>query len=187
MEPASDNQLVEQAVQGDTAAFEQLVYRFQDRLVRSLEHSLGSRDDALEIAQQAFLAAWRNIGSFRGQSGFYSWLYRIAHNLAVTHHRQNRHPTVSLDALSEDSGLNVADRAASHSPSEELERQDDLSLIRKALSQIPEEFRQPLILKEIDGFSYEEISRILDVPMGTVRSRIFRARQELAERLKRMR
>ncbi len=186
MDSLSDTELVERAKQGDGSAFEQLVYRHQDRLVHSLELTTGSRDDALEIAQHAFVSAWKHLGTFRSEAGFYSWLYRIARNCAITHHRRNRLPTVSLDSIAESRGFDTADHDHQPSPSHQMERDDDLQLLRQAMSQIPEEFREALILKEIDGLSYEEIAGLLEIPMGTVRSRIFRARQELADRMRRM-
>lgn len=185
MDSVTDQSLIEQAIAGNDRAFEQLVYRYQDRLTHSLEHTLGSREDALEIAQQAFVRAWQKLSTFRGDAQFYSWLYRIARNIAASRARQNRLPTGSLEAWSATSGLEPIANPAD-SPTAPMEQNERIQAVRTALQQLPEEFRQALVLKEIDGFSYEEISQILDIPMGTVRSRIFRARQELTERLKRI-
>ncbi len=162
------------------------MYRYQDRLIHSLEHALGSHDDALEIAQQAFVLAWQKLAAFRGDSAFYSWLYRIARNAAISRKRRNRLVTGSLDALSAASHFEPADPAADNAPDYPLDHAERLQAVRDALQQIPEDFRQPLVMKEIDGFSYEEIASILEIPMGTVRSRIFRARQELTDRLRRL-
>ena len=185
MDSVTDQSLIEQSIAGNDRAFEQLVYRYQERLVHSLEHATGSREDALEIAQQAFVRAWQKLSTFRAEAQFYSWLYRIARNIAVSRLRQNRIQTSSLDSLTDASGMEpVAD--PDDAPTAPMEKAERISAVRAALQQIPEEFRQALVLKEIDGFSYEEISQVMDITMGTVRSRIFRARHELSERLKRM-
>lgn len=186
LDSADDLTLIRDAIAGNTQAFEQLVYRYQDRLVHSLEHALGSRDDALEIAQQAFLLAWRKLDTFRGDAAFYSWLYRIARNVATSHNRRSRVPTASLDLITEDTGFAAITESAGSRPSDRLELEEQIEAVRAALKLLPEEFRQPLVLKELDGCSYEEISQILEIPLGTVRSRIFRARQELTTRLKRV-
>ena len=183
MDSAPDDSLISEAVAGNDRAYEQLVFRYQDRLIHSLEHTTDSREDALEIAQQAFIQAWRKLDTFRQESQFYSWLYRIARNVAVSRSRKNRLNSNSLEAYSDATGFEATSNAA---PSDRIERSEQINSVRSALSQIPEDFRQPLVLKEIDGLSYEEISQLLDIPMGTVRSRIYRARQELTERLKRL-
>lgn len=182
---SSDQSLIQATLAGDASAFETLLQRYQDRLVHSLEHALGSREDALEVAQQAFVQAWRRLSTFRAESAFYSWLYRIARNIAVSERQRSRLRAGSLNNLTESTGFEPQDARATAAPEYQLEQSEQGQLVRQALLQMPEEFRQPLVLKELDGFSYEEISQILDIPLGTVRSRIFRARQDLAERLKR--
>lgn len=184
MDNRPDHELIDQALAGGAEAFDALVRRYQQRLVHSLEHVIGSRDDALEAAQQAFVSAWKNLSGFRRDSTFYSWLYRIAMNAAVTSLRRRRIETTSLEQL-RDKGANPADRSPAARPDHRLETQEHVQLVREALQAIGEEFRQPLVLREIDGLSYEEIADALDIPVGTVRSRIFRARQELTERLRR--
>lgn len=187
MDSVTDQSLINETLAGNSQAFDQLVYRYQDRLVHSLSHSLGSRDDALDVAQQAFVQAWRKLDTFRGDSAFYSWLYRIARNVAVNRlRREATKPTTSLNQIAEGSGFDPVDASDTASPEYQLEQSETLDLVRSALWEIAEDFRQPLVMKEIDGFSYEEISGILDIPLGTVRSRIFRARQELTERLQRL-
>lgn len=179
----ADDKLILRSRAGDDGAFQELVRRYQDRLVHSLEYSFGSRDDALEVSQQAFLQAWRGLDSFRGQSGFYSWLYRIAMNVAVSRHRKQRVSASSLDKL-QDAGTNVASDEATTDPTRPAETDDDIAMVQRALSEIAETFRQPLVMKEMDGLSYEDIAGILKIPIGTVRSRIFRARRELADKLR---
>jgi RNA polymerase sigma-70 factor (ECF subfamily) len=183
----SDQDLIELTRSGESSAFDLLVRRYQDRLVHSLEHVLSSREDALDIAQQAFLLAWKKLASYRGESSFYSWLYRIAVNAAASHFRRPVVSAGSLDQLHDVRGIELPDRRVATGPGQSLEQEEEIQRVRQALQQVSEEFRQPLILREIEGFSYDQISEILGIPSGTVRSRIFRARQELMERLDRNR
>jgi len=186
LDAISDSQLIQQSIAGDLEAFEALIKRYQDRLVHSLEHALGSREDALDAAQQAFVSVWQKLDTFREDSAFYSWLYRVALNAAISNRRKQRLPTTSLENYIEASGIPPADENIEASPQYQMTSEEHVRLVREALQQLPEEFRQPLVLKEMDGFSYEEISSILKIPIGTVRSRIFRARKELTERLQRV-
>ena len=185
MTDASDHELIDQTLEGDTAAFDWLVRRYQDRLVHSLEHALGSREDALEAAQQAFVSAWKSLSGFRRDSAFYSWLYRIAINAARTSHRRRKIDTSSLDRL-RDAGHSAEDPNPTVNPEHALNVDERSRLIRNALEELAEEFRVPLILREMDGLSYDQIAQTLEIPVGTVRSRIFRARQEISERLTRL-
>ncbi len=187
MDERSDQDLIELTRSGESSAFDLLVRRYQDRLVHSLEHVLSSREDALDIAQQAFLLAWKKLASYRGESSFYSWLYRIAVNAAASHFRRPVVSAGSLDQLHDVRGIELPDRRVATGPGQSLEQEEEIQRVRQALQQVSEEFRQPLILREIEGFSYDQISEILGIPSGTVRSRIFRARQELMERLDRNR
>jgi RNA polymerase sigma-70 factor (ECF subfamily) len=183
----TDQSLIDATLAGDSSAFDVLVLRYQDRLVHSLEHALGSHDEAIDIAQQTFVQAWRRLSTFRAESAFYTWLYRIARNIAVGQYQRQRPAMGSLEGLAEAGGFDPVDHRPSSTPEYQLNQSEQHLAVRNALQQIPEEFRQPLIMKELDGFSYDEIGRILEIPPGTVRSRIFRARQELADRLKRIR
>ncbi len=186
MDSPTDLQLIEQVRQGDSRAFDELVRRYQDRLVHSLEYTFGSREDALDVAQQAFVLAWKKLSSFRGDSGFYSWLYRIARNVAISSARRPHLNSSSLDHMHEAAGFELTDQNQDSAPDHAMAQAEQVRLVQESLRQISEEFRQPLVLKEIDGFSYEQIAEILDIPLGTVRSRIFRGRQELIERLHRV-
>jgi RNA polymerase sigma-70 factor (ECF subfamily) len=180
-----DTELIQSTLQGDTRAFDELVRRYQDRLIHSLTILLGSRDDALDVAQQAFVQAWRKLSLFRGESGFYSWLYRIARNTAVSRLRSHTLHAGSLEQLQQNSEFEPGDQNLQSRPGHFLEQAELTSQVQSALRKVPEEFRQPLVLKELDGFSYEQIAEILDIPLGTVRSRIFRGRQELLSHLQR--
>ena len=185
MDERSDQDLIELTRSGESSAFDLLVRRYQERLVHSPEHLLSSREDALDIAQQAFLLAWRKLSSYRGESSFYSWLDRIAVNAAASHFRRPVVSAGSLDQLHDVRGIELPDRRVATGPGQSLEQEEEIQRVRQALQQVSEEFRQPLILREIEGFSYDQISEILWIPSVTVRSRIFRARQELMERLDR--
>lgn len=182
----TDLQLIEKTLQGDSRAFDDLVRRHQDRLVHSLEHAFGSREDALDVAQQAFVLAWQKLRSFRREAGFYSWLYRIARNVAISRARRPQLSSSSLDHMHEAAGIELADQNQNSPPEHAMDQAEQVRLVQQALKKIADEFRQPLVLKEIDGFTYEQIAEILDIPLGTVRSRIFRGRQELIERLQRV-
>lgn len=186
MDSPSDLQLITLTLQGDSRAFDDLVRRYQDRLVHSLEHALGSREDALDVAQQAFVLAWQKLSSFRHEAAFYSWLYRIARNVAVSRVRRQRIGSGSLEQMQTASGFEPTDTSSESSPEHSMEQAEQVQLVQETLQKIADEFRQPLVLKDIDGFSYEQIAEILDIPLGTVRSRIFRGRQELIERLNRI-
>ncbi|MCH2203025.1 MAG: sigma-70 family RNA polymerase sigma factor [Fuerstiella sp.] len=183
-EPA-DHDLIDQTLAGRAEAFDALVRRYQDRLVHSLEHALGSRDDALEAAQQAFVSAWKNLAGFRRDAAFYSWLYRIAFNAAKTARSRQRVRTTSLNQLHE-YGQMPSDSNTATRPEQTATTEERIQLVQQAIRSIAEEYRQPLVLREIDGMSYDEIGLTLGIPVGTVRSRIFRARQELTDRLKRL-
>ncbi len=185
MSDPSDHELIDEALGGSDEAFDALIGRYQKRLVHSLEYALGSREDALDAAQQAFVSVWRNLTGFRRNAAFYSWLYRIALNAARTAQRRQRVDAASLDRLRNHGEL-AQDSAPSSNPDHVVTSAERVELVQQGLHSIADEFRQPLVLREIDGMSYEEIAEALDIPVGTVRSRIFRARQKLIQRLKRL-
>ena len=183
MNTTPDQSLIEDCLAGRRDAFGQLVDRYQNRLFHSLLHLLGSSEDAQDAAQDAFVQAFEKLASFRGQSQFYSWLFRIAFNLAVSSKRKSRRMTVSLEARREASGLEPPDVNPATEPSYAMDVSDRQRLVQQALAELSAEFRTALVLKEMDGMSYEEIADIVDVPLGTVRSRIHRARVELRDKL----
>ena len=179
----SDQTLIDHCLAGRREAFGLLVERYQNRLFHSLLHLLGSTEDAQDAAQEAFVNAFEKLGSFRGQSQFYSWLFRIAFNTAVSSKRKSRRMSVSLEARRDASGLEPSDGNPTSEPSYAMDVSDRQRLVQQALSELCEEFRTALVLKEMDGMSYEEIADVVNVPLGTVRSRIHRARLELREKL----
>ena len=183
MNQTSDQTLIDHCLAGRREAFGLLVERYQNRLFHSLLHLLGSTEDAQDAAQEAFVNAFEKLGSFRGQSQFYSWLFRIAFNTAVSSKRKSRRMSVSLEARRDASGLEPSDGNPTSEPSYAMDVSDRQRLVQQALSELCEEFRTALVLKEMDGMSYEEIADVVNVPLGTVRSRIHRARLELREKL----
>jgi RNA polymerase sigma-70 factor (ECF subfamily) len=179
----SDQELIRRCLSGQPDAFGLLVERYQHRLFHSLVHVLGSTADAQDVAQDAFVHALEKLKTFRGQSAFYSWLFRIALNAAVSARRKTRRMSTSVEATREATGNEPADQRLSAEPSHALDLSDRQRLVRQALGELPEEFRTVLVLKEMDGMAYEEIAAICACPVGTVRSRLHRARLELRGKL----
>jgi RNA polymerase sigma-70 factor (ECF subfamily) len=182
----NDLAIIRRCRSGDGEAFGELVLRYQDRLFGTLVHLLGSLEDARDAAQDAFVLAFQKLDSFRGESAFYSWLFRIAYNAAMTRRRKDRHNQhASVETARERHGSEPVDERASSDPGDALHREERQQLVRRALGELAEEYRTALVLKEMDGLQYDEIARIVNCPIGTVRSRIHRARQELREKLSR--
>ncbi len=173
-------QLIRTTLAGEPAAFGQLVLKYQDRLVNTLYRLLGSAEDARDVAQDAFVQAFLKLETFRGSAAFYTWLYRIAFNLAMSHRRRQR-PTVSLDVSRSEHGLEPVD--SQPPPEAQLARCDRARLVHAALAELAVDYRQVVVLRELEGCRYEEIAQILELPIGTVRSRLFRARLQLRDHL----
>jgi RNA polymerase sigma-70 factor, ECF subfamily len=182
----TDAYLVEATLAGKREAFGELVERYQDRLFNTLVRVLGSRDDASEVLQDAFVQAYAKLASFRGSSQFYTWMYRVALNLACSYRRRNarRRDEQSIDRIREASGAEPVD--PSMQPEQTALRSEQAELVQAALLEISEEHRQILVLREMEDYSYETIAEILELPVGTVRSRLFRARLQLKEQLESM-
>lgn len=176
-----DVQLIDETLAGHSAAFGQLVQKYQDRLYNTVVHVAGNAEDAKDVVQDAFVQAFLKLDTFQRSSAFYTWLYRIAFNVAATHRRRRR-PTLSVERARETSGLEPMDNG--NDPGELLERKERCRQVREAIDQLSYEHRAVLVLREIDGCCYETISEILDLPLGTVRSRLHRARLQLREELK---
>jgi RNA polymerase sigma-70 factor (ECF subfamily) len=182
---ADDQQLIQQCLSGNTEAFGDLVIRYQDRLYNSLMLMVGSPEDARDLAQEAFVHAFRKLDSFRGDAAFYTWLFRIAVNAAISFRRRAaRQKSASIDVLKEAAGAEPLDRHDDSSPSSQIETQETQQVVRRALGELSEEFRTALVLTEIEGMSYEEAATAVGCPIGTIRSRIHRARNELREKLR---
>lgn len=183
---ANDLTLIRRCQAGDLEAFGDLVTRYQDRLYGTLVQILGSLEDARDVSQDAFVLAFQKLGSFRGEAAFYSWLFRIAYNAAMTRRRKERgQRPVSVEAVREQLGEEPLDGRTETDPAFAMETEERQQMVRRALDELAEDYRTALVLKEIDGLRYDEIAEIVDCPIGTVRSRIHRARQELRDKLSR--
>jgi RNA polymerase sigma-70 factor (ECF subfamily) len=177
---SDDASLIDATLAGDREAFGRLVERYQDRLYNGLLRFLGSAEDARDATQDAFLQALTKLGSFRRQSAFYTWLYRIGMNMAMSRARRAR-PSISIDRLHEEAGMEPESRCdAPDAPAVAAER---TAKVEQALARLADDHRQVVILREIEDCSYETIAEMMDVPIGTVRSRLFRARMQLREHL----
>jgi RNA polymerase sigma-70 factor (ECF subfamily) len=181
--PKTDQQLIAECLQGQTEVFGDLVLRYQDRLYNMLVNVLGSAEDAREVAQESFISAFQKLRTFRGRSAFYSWLFRIAMNSAVSRQRRRARIPVSIEAVRNQSGIEPTDPHVETQPGFSIETSERQQAVRAALADLPEEFRTVLVLKEMEELKYEEIAEIVGIPIGTVRSRIHRARAELRTRL----
>jgi len=180
--PVNDDvQLIDETLNGRTAAFGELVRKYQNRLFNTVFHVVGNAEDARDVVQDAFVQALLKLHTFQRSSTFYTWLYRIAFNVAVSHCRRRR-PTASVEHARETAGLEPRDSA--DNPVQSAEREERCSQVRRALAELSEEHRTVLVLREIDGCCYETIAEILGIPVGTVRSRLHRARLQLREQLK---
>lgn len=180
----NDQELIDECLAGQSEAFGQLVLRYQDRLHNTLWNLTGSADDARDAAQDAFVHAFQKLDSFRGQSAFYTWLFRIAYNAAITLQRKQRRQHNSIETTREKAGIEPTDASPDAAPSHAMEVQEQTAVVRAALDSLSEEYRTALILKEMEGLKYEEIAEIVGCPVGTVRSRIHRARSDLREILR---
>jgi len=175
-----DGQLIRAACRGDAAAFGSLVRKYQDRLCTALSHICGSLDDAEDVAQEAFVQAYVKLRTFAGGSAFYTWLYRIAVNAAISRRRRRREQTFALSKRDEP-GLEPLD--GGERADERLLREERAAAVRRALGRLSDEHRTILVLREIEDCDYDEIAQILELPVGTVRSRLHRARLQLKEHL----
>ena len=182
----SDQELIAATLARDTAAFGELVSRYQNRLYGALVHMTGSAEDAKDVAQEAFVLAFQKLATFRGDSQFYSWLFRIAMNASVNFRRKNRSLGASIEATKERIGLEPTDPRRDAQPDQPMEQLERQRIVREALAQMTEEFRIPLVMAEMEEMKYEEIAALLKCPIGTVRSRIHRGRAELREKLRRL-
>ena len=173
-----DAQWIAQAKLGQTVPFEALVRKYQDRLFSALVQICGSRQEAEDVTQDVFVQAYRKLSTFAGNSAFYTWLYRIAINASISRRRKKR-AEYSVEQTRTVTGDEPIDR--SEASDERLLREERAVQVQNALQQLPEEYRTVLILREMEDCDYEAISQILDLPVGTVRSRLHRGRAQLKE------
>lgn len=182
---ATDQQLVERVQKGDKRAFDLLVLKYQFKLQAIVGRFIRDIDEVADVTQEAFIKAYRAIPKFRGESQFYTWLYRIAVNTAKNHlvSKTRRPITADVDIVDAEQFSNNERFIDEVSPENELLGQELQQAIDNALGALPEDLRNALTLREFDGLSYEDIAVVMDCPVGTVRSRIFRAREFVDERV----
>ncbi len=180
---ADDDRLITACLQGDPAGFGELVRRYQDRLFNTVYRLLDNAEDAQDVVQEAFLSAYQSLENFKGDSQFFTWLYRIAVNTAISLKRKQRavlrlHGGRNGEALTEPEDVSEFSR-----PGHNLERAEQEQRVQRALNRLSAEHRAVLVLKDMEGQKYEVIAEVLGVPIGTIRSRLHRARTELRELL----
>ena len=180
---SDDAKLIDQTLAGRPEAFGELVLKYQDRLFNTVLHVVGHVEDARDIVQEALVQAFIKLETFRRESEFYTWLYRIAFNTAVSHRRRRRSivPTERARELA-----NLERQAGENDPVEIFDRKEKCRQVRDAIARLGEDYRAVIVLREIDGCCYETIADVLDLPIGTVRSRLHRARLQLKEQLSEM-
>lgn len=182
-----DRRLVEQAQRGDKHAFELLVSKYQRKLARLLGRFIRDPVEVEDVAQETFIKAYRALPSFRGDSAFYTWLYRIGINTAKNYlvALGRRAPTTTEFNSEEAEGFEEGEQLRDiNTPESAMMSKEIARTVGETMEQLPEELRDAIALREIEGLSYEDIAAIMNCPIGTVRSRIFRAREAIAERLR---
>lgn len=177
-----EQRLIEDSVRGNSAAFGELVRRYQDRLYNAVVHIVGCRVEAEDVVQDAFVQAFVKLSSFKHDSKFYTWLYRIAFNVSISRRRRRR-TELSVEFSRETTGDEPVDDEVS--PSASLEQEEQRIQLQQAMKLLSDEHRAIIVLRHIEEFSYEEIADVLDIAVGTVRSRLHRARAQLLEHLRR--
>ena len=180
-----DQDLVLRVQQGDKSAFDLLVLKYQHRIVHLVNRYVKDPTEAQDVAQDTFLKAYRALGDVRGESAFYTWLYRIAINTAKNYllSRSRRHFDYEIDVQDAEQVENAAQLKDLDTPDNLLMNEQIVQVIKTAIERLPEEMRIAITLRELEGMSYEEIAEAMDCPIGTVRSRIFRAREAIDEKL----
>jgi len=180
-EKSNDQMLVERVQGGDTTAYDVLVRKYQHKIIKLVSRYVHDPEAALDVAQEAFLKAYRGLGSFRGDSAFYTWLYRISINTAKNYlvQQSRRSPDLDVDPQEAEfyegaSALKENDTPERHLLTEEIER-----TVYRAIRELPDDLKTAITLRELEGMSYEQIAEAMDCPIGTVRSRIFRAREAI--------
>lgn len=183
---SADQQLIRRVQQGDKKAFDLLVLKYQHRIINLISRFIRDPNDALDVAQEAFLKAYRALPSFRGDSAFYTWMYRIAINTAKNYLVvQSRRPVEREQDLAESEQIALESALNDIATPEHLLLTDEIeATILKAIDDLPEDLSTAITLREVEGLSYEEIAAVMACPIGTVRSRIFRAREAIDKRLK---
>jgi RNA polymerase sigma-70 factor, ECF subfamily len=180
---ADDHRLIMECREGNTAAFGELVSRYQDRLFNSVVRLTDNAEDARDVVQEAFLHAYQSLHSFKGDSLFFTWLYRIAVNTAISMKRKKRLVLRIQPTGEGGSTIEPLDPSESNRPGHALEMAEEERQVHEALGKLSAEHRAVLVMKDMEGMKYEVMAEILDVPVGTIRSRLHRARLEMRDLL----
>jgi RNA polymerase sigma-70 factor, ECF subfamily len=180
-----DNELVQRVQQGDKRAFDLLVIKYQHKIVQLVNRYVKDPSEAQDIAQETFIKAYRALANFRGESAFYTWLYRIAINTAKNFlmAKSRRSSDYEVDVYEAEQVENAPQLQGVETPEQLLLNDEILHIINSAIEELPEDMRIAIMLREIEGMSYDDIAQIMDCPIGTVRSRIFRAREAIDNKL----
>ena len=181
----TDNELIERVKNGEKSAYDLLVLKYQQRVVNLVSRFVRNHSDALDVTQEAFIKAYRALPNFRGDSAFYTWLYRIAVNTAKNQLAvQSRRPKISDYDVSDIEQIEGNTALKDEATPERLLLKDELqATVLKAIEDLPEDLKTAIMLREIEGLSYEEIACVMECPIGTVRSRIFRARESIDKKM----
>lgn len=187
-ERATDQLLVDRVKAGDKHAFDLLVLKYQHRIVKLIMRYVKDQAEALDVAQEAFIKAYRAIPKFRGDSAFYTWMYRIAINTAKNHLvAAKRRPLEYSTDISEPEEYDWHTNLQDHDSPERQAIGDELrQTVESSFAELPDDLRTAIVLREVDGLTYDEIAQVMECPVGTVRSRIFRAREAIDKRIRPM-
>lgn len=180
-----DEELVLRVQQGDKSAYDLLVIKYQHKIIQLVNRYVKDPSEAQDVAQESFIKAYRALGNFRGESAFYTWLYRIAINTAKNYlmSRSRRSVDMQVDIQDAEVFENIPQLQGQETPERALLNREIVETIKTAIAKLPEEMRVAIMLREFEGMSYEEIAQAMDCPVGTVRSRIFRAREAIDNKL----
>lgn len=178
---ADEERLIRECREGRSESFAELVCRYQDRLFNTVYRLLDNAEDARDIVQEAFINAYQNLASFKGDARFFTWLYRIAVNSAITHKRKQRGALRLFQGADSGGVVETQDPSLASRPDYHLETVEEEQRVQQALNQLSAEHRAVLVMKDMDGEKYETMAEVLGVPIGTIRSRLHRARMELRE------
>jgi RNA polymerase sigma-70 factor (ECF subfamily) len=183
-----DNELVKQVQKGDKEAFNLLVQKYQFRIIKLVTRYVQDPSEAMDVAQEAFIKAYRSLANFRGDSAFYTWLYRIAINTAKNYVilYNKRRQAIEVDVIDLEQSLNRASMSECGTPEGLLIKDEIEDAVYQVIDHLPIELRIAILLREMEGLSYEEISGVMNCPIGTVRSRIYRAREAIELKIKPM-
>ena len=181
-----DSELVKRVQQGDKSAFDVLVVKYQQRVVNLISRFVSDQSECYDVAQETFIKAYRALGNFRGDSQFYTWLYRIAANTAKNHlaSRSRKSPAYSVDVDDAEHFTGESGLKEITNPENMLLTDEIKQTVFAAIENLPDDLKSAITLREIEGLSYEDIADVMDCPIGTVRSRIFRARDAIDKELR---